>query len=149
VSSCALSPLEKSSSCVGILSHGGPVWTSCIFFSFFFIALLGCIELPHLSRIANKAHRQDGRVHGSYHFTWSKGYAVGAVPSTRSYRSRRDRVGGSDGARGATGADQLEPKYLMQTRNDTHLFLPWVDIQNPPSEPSHSFPPLLKHGALL
>jgi hypothetical protein len=38
----------------------------------------------------------------------------------------------------------------MQTRNDTHLSLPWGDIQCPPSVLSHSFPPfLLKHGALL
>jgi hypothetical protein len=39
------------------------------FFFFSFIALRGYIELPHLSRIAAKAHRQDGRFHGSYYFT--------------------------------------------------------------------------------
>ncbi len=96
----------------------------------------GCIELPHLSWIAAKAERQDSRFHRSCYFT-REGNAVGAVPSTRSYRSLRDRVGGSDRARGAAGADQLRPKYLMQTRNGTHLSLPWGDTQNsPPFLPS-------------
>jgi hypothetical protein len=48
------------------MSSFGP---HAILFSFFFITLRGCIELPHLSWIAAKAHGQDGRFHGSYYFT--------------------------------------------------------------------------------
>jgi hypothetical protein len=39
------------------------------FFILFFFIARGCIELPHLSWIAAKAHGQDGRFHGPYYFT--------------------------------------------------------------------------------
>jgi hypothetical protein len=38
-------------------------------FFFSFSPYAACIELPHLSRTAAKAHNQDGRFHGSYYFT--------------------------------------------------------------------------------
>jgi hypothetical protein len=40
VLSCAPTPLEKSSSCVGILSHA-LVWTSCVYFFFFLSPCVG------------------------------------------------------------------------------------------------------------